>query len=120
MKRFILYAALAALPIDGLGHKKLAWYAHRMVFQQILAGSKDVDIVYGPDDKPGIVVMNLGDSQLADIIVVVRNSYGHQVYKQEFKKILLPAGRTATDAGRLQLPPLPDGYYFFDYQVKKR
>ena len=106
--------------IDGLGHKKLAWYAHRMGFQQILAGSKDVDIVYGPDDKPGIVVMNLGDSQLTDIIVTVRNSYGHEVYKQEFKKILLPAGRTATDAGRLKLPPLPEGYYFFDYKVKKR
>jgi hypothetical protein len=38
--------------VDALGHKKLSWYAHRMGFQQLLAGSDNVDIVYGPSDNP--------------------------------------------------------------------
>ena len=103
--------------IDALGHKKLAWYAHRMGFQQVLAGSKDVDMVYGPDDKPQLVVMNLGDEQRVDVIVTVKNDKGKQVYRQKFANVVLPPGRTATDTGRLLLPTLPDGYYFFDYQV---
>ena len=103
--------------IDALGHKKLAFYAHRMGFQQQLAGSKDVDMVYGPDDKPIITVLNLGDEQRADVMLIVRNAKGKQVYQQKIKGVLLKAGRTATDIGTLQLPQLPDGYYFFEYQV---
>lgn len=104
--------------VDGLGHKKLSWYAHRMGFQQVLAGSKNVDIVYGPDDKPEIVAMNIGTEQQADIVVTVRNLMGKQVYRKRFSQIILPAGRTATDIGRLQLPSLTDGYYFFEYEVQ--
>ena len=62
----------------------------------------------------------IGYKEHEEIYIICSTCRRHQVYKQEFKKIPLPAGRTATDAGRLQLPPLPDGYYFFDYQVKKR
>ena len=106
--------------VDALGHKKLAWYAHRMGFQQVLAGSKDVDMVYGPADKPQLVVMNLGDEQQADITVTVKNTNGKKVYTQRFKSINLPKGRTATDLGQLQLPQLPDGYYFFEYEVTRK
>ena len=106
--------------IDGLGHKKLAWYAHRMGFQQLLAGSKDVDMVYGPADKPQVVVMNLGAEQKADVIVTVKNVNGKQVYQQAFRNVMLPAGRTATDVGCILLPSLPEGYYFFDYQIRKK
>lgn len=106
--------------VDGLGHKKLAWYAHRMGFQQILAGAKNVDMVYGPDDKPQVVVMNIGQQQTADVIVTMKNASGKKVYSQKFRGVTLPAGRTATDVGQLQLPALADGYYFFDYQVKPK
>ncbi|MBR1394634.1 MAG: hypothetical protein IJ559_03120 [Prevotella sp.] len=103
--------------IDALGHKKLAWYAHRMGFQQMLAGSKDVDMVYGPDDKPQVVVMNLGELRQVDVTIIIRNVQGHQVGKKKLSGIVLPAGRSATDAGLLQIPKLADGYYFFEYQI---
>ena len=103
--------------IDALGHKKLAWYAHRMGFQQQLVGSKDVDMVYGPDDKPLLMVLNLGDEQRTDVMVTVLNTKGKKVYTQKFSNIILPKGRTVTDLGRLLLPGLPDGYYFFEYTL---
>ena len=105
--------------IDALGHKKLAYYTHRMGFQQILAGSKDVDMVYGPADKPQVVALSIGEKQRADIIVTVRNNKGKQVHKQKYQGVVLPSGRTATDVGQLSLPKLPDGFYFFEYQIIK-
>ena len=106
--------------VDALGYKKLAYYAHRMGFQQVLAGSKDVDMVYGPDDKPQLVVMNLGDEQQTDVVVTVCNLKGKTVYTQKFKNVTLAKGRTATDLGHLALPKLADGFYFFEYQVVNR
>lgn len=107
--------------VDALGHKKLAWYAHRMGFQQVLAGSKDVDMVYGPNDKPTLTVLNLGDEQHTNVIVTIRNVKGKQVYKQKFQNVTLAPGRTVTDIGQLMLPNgLLEGYYFFEYQVSAR
>ena len=107
--------------VDALGNKKLAWYAHRMGFQQVLAGSKNVDMVYGPDDKPTLMVLNLGDDQRVDVTVTVRDTKGRRVYRRVFGNVTLGAGRTATDVGRLDLPcNIADGYYFFEYQVDKR
>ncbi|MBQ7451640.1 MAG: hypothetical protein IJV60_03700 [Prevotella sp.] len=103
--------------IDALGNKKLAFYAHRMGFQQLLAGSKDVDIVYGPDDKPNIVAMNIGDELKVDVIVTVRDLNGKKVYAQKFSAITLGKGRTVTDLGKLLLPKLAEGYYFFEYSI---
>ena len=106
--------------VDALGHKKLAFYAHRMGFQQVLAGSKDVDMVYGPDDKPTLPVLNLGDEQQADVTLTVRNVKGKKVHSQQFRGVTLGRGRTSTDLGVLSLPALPDGYYFFEYQVNRK
>lgn len=106
--------------IDALGHKKLAYYAHRMGFQQQLAGSKDVDMVYGPEDNPQLVVMNLGEEQKADVVVTVKNTKGKQVHRQKFANVTMLQGRTATDLGPLMLPHLADGFYFFEYQILKK
>ena len=103
--------------IDALGHKKLAFYAHRMGFQQIIAGSKDVDMVYGPKDKPKIVVMNLGGRKTAQILLTIRNDKGKTVFKKLFSNIDLTEGRTATDVATMELPKLKEGFYFFEYQV---
>ena len=103
--------------IDALGHKKLAFYAHCMGFQQMLAGSKNVDVVYGPDDQPQIIAMNLGKEAVVDIVLTVTNDKGKKVYKRVYKDIVLPAGRTVTDVARVSLPKLSDGFYYFNYQI---
>lgn len=104
--------------VDALGHKKLAYYAHHMGFQQIIAGSKDVDIVYGPADRPMITILNLGDEQRVDLIITVRDTKGKRIHQKKYKDITLPAGRTATDIGALQIPQIKDGYYFIEYEIK--
>lgn len=103
--------------IDPLGHKKLAYYAHRMGFQQVLAGSHDVDMVYGPDDHPDVAVMNLGEQRRVSVAVTVRAVDGREVCKRKFRHVLLPSGRTTTVVGTLTLPSLSDGYYFFEYRT---
>lgn len=103
--------------VDALGHKKLSWYAHRMGFQQLLAGSDNVDIVYGPSDNPNLLILNLGHRRQVNVILTIRNTRGKIVYKKVFKGITLPAGRTVSDAGIISRPTLSDGFYFFEYQI---
>ena len=103
--------------VDPWGHKKLSFYANRMGFQNVLAGSKDVDIVYGPSDSPKIVVMNIGDQKKVDLLIQILNDKNKIVHKKKFKNILLPAGRTSVDVGNLDLPKLNDGIYIFKYTV---
>lgn len=103
--------------VDALGHKKLSWYAHRMGFQQLLAGSDNVDIVYGPSDNPHLLILNLGHRRQVNVILTIRNTRGKIVYKKVFKDITLPAGRTVSDAGIISRPTISDGFYFFEYQI---
>ena len=106
--------------IDALGNKKLAFYAHRMGFQDLLAGSGNVDMVYGPGDSPALVALNLGDARRVEVVLTVRNDKGKQVLQRRYKDLLLGEGRTAQEFARLSLPKLPDGYYFFEYQIFDR
>ena len=48
--------------VDYRNHAKLAYHALGMVFQDVLAGSRNVDLVYGPDDTVPVMVLNLGSS----------------------------------------------------------
>ena len=77
-------------------------------------------MVYGPVDKPQVVVMNLGNEKHANVVVTVKDVKGKQVYKQTFRHVVLPAGRAAVSVGQLQLPNISDGYYFFDYHVYEK
>lgn len=103
--------------VDALGNKKVSFYANRMGFQNVLAGSHDVDMVYGPGDKPEIIVMNLGDELKASVSLTVSDINGKTVYRHTYKGVRLKAGRTVTVLGTLNFPKLPDGFYFFKYQV---
>ena len=103
--------------IDALGNKKLAFYTHRMGFQDLLAGSGDVDIVYGPGDRPALLVLGLGVARRVDIVLTVRNDKGRQVLQHRYRDIRIEAGRTAREFSRLELPKLPDGFYFFEYTI---
>ena len=50
--------------IDFMDHAKLAFWTNKMIFQPTVAGSHNVDVVYGPEDAITPVVMqyylNLG------------------------------------------------------------
>ncbi|EKU87572.1 glycoside hydrolase family 2 protein [Bacteroides oleiciplenus] len=106
--------------IDALGNKKLSFYTNQMGFQSVLAGSKDVDIVYGPSDAPELLVLNIGSERTVDVIVEIINEEGELMDKRIYQNVALPSGRTSTVLGKLELPKLSDGYYFFGYQIMQK
>lgn len=103
--------------IDYYGQPKLCYYAHQMAFQDILALSGNVDMVYGPKDTVPVIVMNLGEEKTIDLTVQTRDENDEIVHTQTFEKINLPAGRTVTKVSDLSLPTLKDGLYSFAYLV---
>lgn len=105
--------------LDNWGNKKLAFYTNRMGFQNILAGSKNVDMTYGPDDEPEVIVVNLGEERSVNVLVTITNEKGKNVYKKKYSNVTLKAGRTNNFVTKLSVGNLglPDGYYYFNYQV---
>ena len=53
--------------IDFMGHAKLAFHIHKTIFQPVLAGSNNVDVVYGPDDTITPMVLNLGIQRIVSL-----------------------------------------------------
>lgn len=106
--------------IDFLGHAKLAWHTNKMAFQRILAGSNDVDVVYGPNDMISPVIMNLGPARTVDLKIVIRDTEHRMADAKAYHDIRLPAGRTLTALPDYKPKSLPKGYYAVEYHVIKR
>ncbi|MEN6625602.1 MAG: hypothetical protein ABFD69_05165 [Candidatus Sumerlaeia bacterium] len=102
---------------DYYNHTKMAFHAVGMVFQPILAGSRNVDMVYGPGDAVPVVLMNLGEERMVDVIVTVRDLDGRQIEQKIFSGVRMPAGRSATDVGEFK-PGSPKGIYSIEYEVR--
>ena len=103
--------------IDYHGHAKLAWYTNKMLFQRVVAGSGDVDVVYGPSDMVMPVVMNLGDERTVDVTVIVKTA-GKTVDSRKYENITLPSGRTLTELESFRPEFDGDGYYVLEYEVE--
>jgi len=103
--------------IDFLGHGKLAYYANMMAFQDILGGSSDVDVVYGPDDVINPIILNLGTEHKVNLDVLVINPDNKIVWKKSISNINLMAGRTVTKLETIR-PEFPEqGYYAIEYII---
>jgi len=103
---------------DCFFRAKLAFYANAMVFQNVMAGSADVDVVYGPGDSVTPMILNLGDETTVTCEVTVKNAVGDTVDGKVYENITLPVGRTVT-----KLPPFKpsfagNGYYAVEYTVR--
>ena len=105
--------------IDYYGQPKLCYYAHQMAFQDVLALSSNVDMVYGPKDTVPVILMNLGEEKTVTLTVQVKGANDEIVHTQTFADIYLPAGRTVTKISDMTLPKLNDGLYSFVYLVSE-
>ena len=105
--------------VDYYGQPKLAYYAHRMAFGNVLACSGNVDMVYGPDDTIPIIVMNIGERKTVTVKISVLSPGNTVAYETEIKDVTLAEGRTVTNAGEVKLAELPDGIYSIKYEVYK-
>ena len=103
--------------IEYSGEAKLSFYSLQMVYQPVLAGSKNVDLVYGPDDEIPMIVMNIGKKRTVDLRIVVRNLDHEKVTEKKINHITLKSGRNFIEVGKWQ-PELQAGkYYGFEYIV---
>lgn len=103
--------------VDYYGQPKLAFYAHQLCFQDVLACSGNVDMVYGPGDTVPVIVMNIGGEKTVNVTVEVISQSDEVVRQFNFNDIRLPAGRTVTQAANVSLPDLADGLYTLQYTV---
>jgi hypothetical protein len=88
-----------------------------MVFQDILGGSSDVDVVYGPDDVINPVVFNIGDSCVVNLKILIKNLKGDPVWEKTYQGIELKSGRTIKKLESIK-PVFPEkGYYVVEYIV---
>ncbi len=105
--------------IDFLGYAKIAWHTNKMVFQNTVAGSADVDTVYGPEDQIAPIIMHLGDESRKNLIVLVKNLEGDVIHTEEYSNIELEGGRSATPLKPFK-PNYPEkGYYLIEYHLEK-
>ena len=106
--------------IDYYDYAKLSFYAVKMVFQSVLACSKNVDLVYGPGDSLPIVVMNMGDEKKVDVTVSVKTLSGKRIFRESFADVTLKEGRTFTDLKMTIAKKLKPGSYAFEYSVSEK
>jgi len=103
--------------VDCLGHPKLAYYANSMIFQPVVAGSDNVDVVYGPEDSIRPVIMNLGDARTVDVTVSVKTVEGEVVALQEYSEVNLPEGRANTEIHSFRPEIRDEGFYVIEYEI---
>lgn len=103
--------------IDSLGHPKLAWYIHKLVYQRVLAGSDNVDVVYGPDDTITPVIMNLDEAKNVDLTVRILDPKKNLIKEFSFVDISLDEGRSTTKLSPLKINLPEEGFYAIEYLV---
>jgi hypothetical protein len=105
--------------VDYYGQPKLVYYANRMVFQDVLAGSGNVDIVYGPEDEIPVTVLNLGDSKKVEVVVEILSAADDIVETHIYNHVILPEGRTVTRLESYKPSVKLEGLYSIRYTVNQ-
>ena len=103
--------------VDAFLVPKLAFYANRMAFQRIWAGSDNVDTVYGPGDSICPVVFNLGEACSIDLVVELQNEKGRTMEKKTFRDVQVPAGRSVTRLDPFRFRSRSEGTRFIVYKI---
>jgi len=105
--------------IDFHGYAKTVFYVLRMSFQQVLGGSKNVDIVYGPEDKIEPMVLHYGEAREVNLTVRIVDSTGRSVEERRFDNIHLPEGRCCVDLPPFKADVPKEGLYRIEYIVSE-
>ena len=105
--------------IDCLGHAKLAYYANRMIFQKVAAGSNNVDVVYGPADTIQPIIMNLGGERKVDVEIMLKNAENSVIETITQTDIYLPQGRTVTKLPAFKPNIKNEGYFVIEYIISE-
>jgi hypothetical protein len=105
--------------IDYLGFAKLAYYANQMGFQDTMAGSNNVDVVYGSKDMITPVLLNIGNHKKVNLTVQLKTPTGKIVETKKFTNITLEEGRTKQETTPFQFSTHKEGFYAIEYIVSE-
>ncbi len=104
--------------IDCLGHPKLAFYVNKMVFQTTWAGSNNVDVVYGPNDKIKPVINHIGEAVNVSLVVKLETLDGKVLEQKRFDGISLAEGHSFTELEEFRFSKkLKENTYVISYEV---
>lgn len=103
--------------IDPFCVPKLAFYANRMAFQKIWAGSDDVDTTYGPNDQIRPVIFNMDGECTATLTVELQNEKGRVLERKVFSDIQVPQGRSVTKLNPFRFKRKGEGCHFIVYKL---
>lgn len=103
--------------IDMHGHAKLAYWTNKMAFQPTVAGSRNVDVVYGPDDELIPVIIHWGNAGKATLTVTVKSLDDTIVDVKSYTNIELPQGRQPVSLPSFKPAWSEEGCYVIEYQV---
>jgi hypothetical protein len=103
--------------IDNSRHPKLAFYANKMIFQRTWAGSNNVDVVYGPEDKIAPVINHIGKEQKVNLVVTLENLKGNILDKKIFKNIDLQNGHEIKQIEGFRFKNVNNGIYAVVYEI---
>jgi 23S rRNA C2498 (ribose-2'-O)-methylase RlmM len=105
--------------VDPYYVPKLAFYANKMIFARMWAGSDDVDTVYGPEDCVHPVIFNLDEACTVNLTVELKNTKGKVIEKKIFKNIKVEAGRSVTRLEPFRFKTNSEGCHFIEYKINK-
>ena len=106
--------------IDPFCVPKLAFYANRMAFQRIWAGSDDVDTAYGPGDSIRPVIFNLDEACTVNLVIELQNEKGRTLETKKFQHVSVPAGRSVTRLEPFRFRSKAEGNRFIIYKIFKQ
>jgi hypothetical protein len=106
--------------IDPFCVPKLAFYANRMAFQRIWAGSDDVDTAYGPGDSIRPVIFNMEEACKVNLVIELQNEKGRTLETRKFQNVNVPAGRSITRLEPFRFRSKGQGTRFIIYKIFKQ
>lgn len=106
--------------VDGAGYAKLAYYTTQMGFQQVLAGSKNVDLVYGPNEQIPVFVSHWGKRKAVEVRVIIKNMDGNIIKTMRLPVTRLPEGNLSVPAGNWTNTVSKPGWYIIEYEVTQQ
>ncbi len=105
--------------MDYEGVAKLAFYAHHDVFQNTFAGSDNVDVVYGPEDRITPVIFNLGSARRISLTAQLQSPDGKIFETQKLGQFSLEGGRSVTRCKSFRFTEPPEGAYVVHYVLEE-
>jgi hypothetical protein len=86
-----------------------------MVFQKTVAGSADVNVVYGPEDLIKPLIIHWGEEKTVSLTVQVKLPDDTVIREMTYNGIELPAGRESVLLEPFSPGTEEDGHYVIEY-----